>query len=140
MNMTMAEATELAMEIMRDRRVMVVAIGRFRLLEELVRDGAEELPWGVSVAARDNPGQRATVWSHELWRDFRDLLPGVHQKSASHETSTGHTFRTSIRDRTAVHAVLNRPIDLAWMPNDSGTYQSNELDRTIRIRLFQPRQ
>ncbi len=75
MNMTMAEATELAMEIMQDRRVMVVAIGRFRLLEELVRDGAEELPWGVFGCGSDNPGQRATVWSHELWRDFRDLLP-----------------------------------------------------------------
>ncbi len=71
--MTLAEASNLANEIHSDDRFVVIAIGRFRLLEELQGPGAAQIRWGISVMARDKPDGRATVWSPEQWTEFRTL-------------------------------------------------------------------
>ena len=70
--LTMEQATRLAMEIDADTRFAVIAIGRFVLSEELgAGRSIDDLPWGVSLMARDNPKSRATIWSSADWDEYR---------------------------------------------------------------------
>lgn len=74
MNMTLAQVTDLAATIHADDRFIVIAIGRFMLLEELVQPGASGRPWGLTVLPRDKPERRVTLWSPEQWTEYRDLV------------------------------------------------------------------
>jgi hypothetical protein len=74
MEMSLAAVTQLAAEINADDRFIVIAIGRFKLVEELTRQCADRMPWGVSVLPRDKPERRVTLWSPEQWTEYRDLV------------------------------------------------------------------
>ena len=74
MEMSLAAVTVLAAEINADDRFIVIAIGRFKLVEELTRQCADRMPWGVSVLPRDKPERRVTLWSPEQWTEYRDLV------------------------------------------------------------------
>ncbi len=82
MNMTLTEAAGLASLIHSDDRFIVIAIGRFLLMEELLQPGAIERPWAITAMPRDKPDQRVTLRSPEQWAEWRetvleDLQPAV---------------------------------------------------------------
>lgn len=72
--MNLTEAANLAALIHSDDRFVVIAIGRFLMIEELSRPGAIEHPWGLTVMPRDNPQRRVTLWGPEQWTEYRDLV------------------------------------------------------------------
>jgi hypothetical protein len=72
--MNLTEACNLAALIHSDDRFLVIAIGRFLLIDELALAGADERPWGLTVMPRDMPTRRVTLWSPELWTEYRTLV------------------------------------------------------------------
>jgi hypothetical protein len=73
--MQLEEAHAAAAEIDADARFAVVAIGRFELIDQLVKAPADAYPWGVSVVSRIDPTYRGVCRTRDELDEFVLLAP-----------------------------------------------------------------
>jgi hypothetical protein len=73
--MQLEEAHAAAAEIDADPLFAVVAIGRFELIDKLIKAPADAYPWGVSVVSRIDPTYRGVCRTREELDEFVLLAP-----------------------------------------------------------------
>ena len=76
--MNLQQATQLAEEIEADPRYLVVAIGRFQILADLVV-APDSYPWCITVIPSVGGESPAKICSHADWRAYRTATAPVPQ-------------------------------------------------------------
>lgn len=81
--MNIKEACELAQAIEGNSLFVVIAVGRFVMIDELTTQSKHSFRWGVSVALLSDPTDRTVVYSENEWRSYATAASG---KSSASQT------------------------------------------------------
>jgi hypothetical protein len=78
--MNIREACELAQAIEGNSLFVVIAVGRFVMVDELTGQTKQSFRWGVSVALLSDKTDRTVVYTEDEWRSYATSATGKAQQ------------------------------------------------------------